>query len=246
MVTSNQRSYPPRSLGHAGFSILFLRFSDLLTLVLLVTLSPCSRGATLHDAFPKLPLIFEANQGQHPAGVRFMSRGYGYSLFLDDRQATLVLANASVGIRLVGAAVQQDPRGIRPAASKLNYFVGQDKSRWHIGVPTFEAVEYSQVYPGIDLRYYGNQRHLEYDLVVGPGADPSQIRIAFDGAGPVRMRPGGDMTVKAGPKEVRFCKPTVYQEKDGMRIPVAGSYLVHHGREVSRPECIGLFRKKRT
>ena len=37
------------------------------------------------------------------------------------------------------------------------------------------------VYPGIDLVFYGTGREIEYDLVVHPGADPNRIRFSIKG-----------------------------------------------------------------
>ena len=43
------------------------------------------------DPFGQLPLTFEANQGQTDAQVRFLARGPGYALFLNDTEADLHL-----------------------------------------------------------------------------------------------------------------------------------------------------------
>ena len=64
----------------------------------------------------------------------------------------------------------------------VNYFIGDDPAKWRTNIPTYAKVQYQDVYPGIDLAYYGNQGQLEYDLIVAPGADPNQIRLVFDGA----------------------------------------------------------------
>jgi hypothetical protein len=56
---------------------------------------------------------------------------------------------------------------------KVNYFLGNDPAQWHTHISTFARVEYQNVYPGINLDYYGRQGQLEYDFVVAPGADPS-------------------------------------------------------------------------
>jgi hypothetical protein len=66
-------------------------------------------------------------------------------------------------------------------AARVNYFLGNDPSRWVHGLKTYAQLRYKNLYPGIDLVFYGKNGKLEYDFVVAPGADPSQIRFRFTG-----------------------------------------------------------------
>src|SRR5439155_1695170 len=75
--------------------------------------------------------------------------------------------------------------GVGELPGKSSYFVGNDPKKWRANVPTYAKVEYRDVYPGVNLVYYGNQRQLEYDFVVSPGADPKAITLEFDGGGGV-------------------------------------------------------------
>ncbi|HEV2381740.1 MAG TPA: SBBP repeat-containing protein [Terriglobia bacterium] len=150
-----------------------------------------------------LPLSFEANQGQTDSDVRFLAHGPGYSLFLTADEAVLALRSHqsrgisrqlhrgtnedrqsahAVQMKLVGANANVSVRGIDQLPGKINYFIGNDPKKWRTGVPTYGKVKYESVYPGIDLVYYGNQGHLEYDFVVAPGADPGAIRLALESA----------------------------------------------------------------
>jgi len=52
---------------------------------------------------------------------------------------------------------------------KCNYFLGSDRSRWQADVPNYQAMVYEDIYPGINLKYYGNGREMEYDFQVSPG-----------------------------------------------------------------------------
>src|SRR5205823_5375625 len=131
----------------------------------------------------KLALHFEANRGQTHADVRFLARGAGYNLYLTGGEAVLVLTKPSpeskrVGrahaqgetearatpvalrMRLVGAASDAIVSGREELPGRANYFIGHDKSLWRTGVATYAKVHYRDVYPGIDLVYYGNQRQL--------------------------------------------------------------------------------------
>ncbi len=97
-----------------------------------------------------------------------------------------------VSMKLVGANPAAALTGADPLPGKSNYLIGNDPHKWHSGVPQFGGVRYAGVYPGIDLIFYGNQGHLEYDFRVAPGADPSQAELQFDGASKLELS-GGDL-----------------------------------------------------
>ena len=98
-----------------------------------------------------------------------------------------------------------------------NYLLGNDPSQWHTSVPNYGGVKYQGVYPGIDLVYYGNQRQLEYDFVVSPGADPRRIRLGFQGADKLEVDAQGDLVLHTATGVIRQRKPVVYQEVEGLR-----------------------------
>ena len=115
-------------------------------------------------------------------------------------------------MRLVGGNAKGRAVGLDELPGRSNYFIGNDPKKWRTNVPSYTRVKYESVYPGVDLVYYGNQRQLEYDLVVAPGADPNQIKLSFAGADGMRVdAASGDLVVKVGDEEVRFHKPTVSQ-----------------------------------
>jgi hypothetical protein len=116
-------------------------------------------------------------------------------------------------MKLVGANVKATVTGAEELPGKSNYFIGNDPKKWRTDVPSYARVKYEGVYPGVDLVYYGNQGgQLEYDFVVAPGADPSQIKLSFAGANGMRVdAASGDLVLKVGDDEVRFQKPVVYQ-----------------------------------
>ncbi|HEX8069449.1 MAG TPA: SBBP repeat-containing protein [Pyrinomonadaceae bacterium] len=196
-------------------------------------------------SFGQLPLLFEANRGQYAAPVRFAARGLGYQLFLTDAEAVFALSRATAAahpapaeyeadvlrLRLVGASRGAPAAGADEQPGRLNYFNGRNPADWRTGVPTYARVSYRNVYPRIDLAYYGNQRQLEYDFVVAPGGDPARIALAFDGARGLRVAPGGDLVVRFAGGELRQHKPYAYQEADGVRRAVPVRYaLTRAGR----------------
>src|SRR6266852_2146405 len=116
--------------------------------------------------------------------------------------------------------------GEDPLPGKVNYFLGNDSSQWHSNISTFAKVEYQQVYPGIDLVYYGTGQQLEYDFVVASGADPSVIRLGFTGADGVEVDGQGNLVVHAAGQEILQHKPTVYQEVNGTRQEIASHFML--------------------
>ncbi|HEV8718084.1 MAG TPA: SBBP repeat-containing protein [Candidatus Binatia bacterium] len=259
-------------------------------------------------AYSKVPLHFEANQGQSDPQVKFLARGSSYTLFLTATEAVLALPQkpegrsqgsevkfsdsspkalqvipkphlwmpastsmtgvaardvipavsadrqAQAGIQssgekgvlkqlldsrltvrmyLVGANPQPRVTGEDELPGKSHYFFGSDPTQWHTNISTYARVKYEDVYPGVDLVYYGNQQQLEYDFVVAPGADPTVIRLAFaDLRGP-GLKPGptldgatGDLVLHTADGELRFHQPRIYQEIDGTKQPIAGRYVL--------------------
>jgi hypothetical protein len=182
------------------------------------------------DSYGKLPLSFEANRGQTARQVKFLARGAGYTLFLTGDAAVLSLhrekANAVLRMKLAGANARAGVTGADALPGKSNYFIGSDPSQWRTNVPTYGAVKYAAVYPGIDLLYHGNQRLLEYDFLVAPGADPRAIGIRFQGARKLTVNGDGALVIGFGGSEVIEPAPVVYQEIGGQRQAVAGRYVL--------------------
>ena len=98
---------------------------------------------------------------------------------------------------------------------------GKDPERWYRDVPNYGKVRYDEVYPGVDLLFYGREGRLEYDLLLEPGADPGVIRLAVDGADRLAIDAAGDLVATVGGEEVRFLRPFSYQETGGVRREVA-------------------------
>ncbi|HTC22416.1 MAG TPA: SBBP repeat-containing protein, partial [bacterium] len=105
-----------------------------------------------------------------------------------------------------------------------NYFIGNDKSKWHRNIPQYSKVIAREIYPGVDMIYYGNQRHLEYDIMVKPGADPNSIHLKYEGAKSGKINDQGDLELELGGGKVTFRSPQAYQETDGRRAGVEGRY----------------------
>ncbi|HEX8188149.1 MAG TPA: SBBP repeat-containing protein, partial [Pyrinomonadaceae bacterium] len=210
----------------------------------------------MREAYGSLPLQFEANQGQADPRVGFVASGGGYDLFLTPVEAVFSfgevggagrgadsVAPAARGrrgretdvlrMRFVGArgAAKLEGRSMLPG--KSNYFNGPDAARWITGIPNYARVNYLGIYDGVDATFYGNRRRLEYDFIVKPGADPSVIRLAFEGALEVRVEANGELVARTrGGGEVRQHRPLVYQETGDGRRELAGRYVMAGRNEV--------------
>src|SRR5438105_1887042 len=153
------------------------------------------RRPDISASYGKLRLSFEPNRGQMDARVNFLSRGQGYNLLLGPNEAVLDLRqpraraghaqpapSVQLRMQLLAANPASQPVAREELPGKSNYFIGNDPAKWRTGIPTYAKVEYRDVYPGVDLVYYGNGRQLEHDFVVRPGADPHAISLGFPGA----------------------------------------------------------------
>src|SRR5205814_2167833 len=163
-------------------------------------------------AYGSLPLVFEPNRGQSDAPVRYLARGAGYRMLFTAQSALITLrageeSTATIGIRYVGANSRPRVVGEAGLPGASNYFRGRNESAYLTDVPHYAKVRYSNLYPGIDLIYYGNQRTLEYDFVVAPGADPSRIRLAFDGARTLAIDDDGNLLIDTPAGAIKQHKP---------------------------------------
>jgi hypothetical protein len=128
------------------------------------------------NSYGKLPLSFEPNRGQTDTRVKFLARVPGYTLYVTADEAVFAGRDGSVvRMKLLGTSrkMRVEPVDQQPGIS--NYFIGNDPSKWRTNIPNYGRFALREVYPGIDLIFYGKERQLEYDWVVAPGADPSRF-----------------------------------------------------------------------
>lgn len=191
--------------------------------------------ANLNHRYGRLPLAFEANAGQMDGRVRFLSRGPGYAMFLTGDEAVLSLRRsepapsdsaAVMRMRLIGAQPASSIAGEGELPGKINYFIGNDPSKWRTNVPAYAKVRYRDVYRGIDLVYYGNQRQLEYDFILAPGANPGDVQVRFDEARNIRIDHRGDLILSVAGGKIRQPKPLIYQTVAGIKKEIAGRYVM--------------------
>ena len=135
-------------------------------------------------------------------------------------------------MQMVGANSSAAVTGDHQLPGHSNYFIGNDSARWRRNIPQFSRVRYAQVYPGVDLVYYGNQGRLEYDFELAPGADPGQIKLHFEGSERLTLESDGDLSLHLGGGDVELHAPKVYQEFAGRQQPVPARFVLRGDREV--------------
>ena len=202
-----------------------------------------------------LPLVFEPNQGQAAGSTRFLARGENCEYLLaptgvqfvlwhrdqtpptDSLQQKKPLAGRELRARVarmefVGANREPGMRGTEESAGKINYLLGNDPRRWRTGLASYRRVRAEQLYPGIDLVYYGNARRLEYDFELAPRTDPALIATRFDGVDALALSAEGELVLTLGRDQIRQPRPVLYQLVGGQRREVSGGYELRDQRTV--------------
>jgi hypothetical protein len=138
--------------------------------------------ANAKSNFLRRPLLFEPILGQNTDEVEYVERGSIYLLQLSKQGAKVILRDdrgceQELELSLEGSLPNPVLLGLRETAARAHYFAGDDPAKWRTNVPTYGAVIYKDVYPGIDWMFYERDGSLEYDFIVAPGAEPSQIRL---------------------------------------------------------------------
>ncbi len=205
-------------------------------------------------AYGNLPLSFEPNRGQTDQRVKFISRAGHRALWLTKDEAVLAVgcpsrtrSSRKGALAEIAPADQAAPALLRmkflEANSNLaiagegkqpgivNYFAGSPE-QWRTKIPTYARVRYRNLYPGIDLVFYGNNRELEYDLVIAPGADPERIKLGISGVEDLHVDANGNLVLKTAAGDMIQQKPKTY-ERSGARLKlVSGEYVITAKNEV--------------
>jgi hypothetical protein len=206
-----------------------------LALGLLALSAPAAQPAAVPA---NLPLFFEASQGQTANPAQFIARGHNCQFLISPTETQIALRKtagtmAAVRMQFAGASAQAQISGDTELPGKINYLIGNDAAQWHTGVATFAKVRVGELYPGVNLVYYGNQQQLEYDFTVAPGAKPDAIAIHFDGVDKIAVNAKGELILTLGDAEIRQPKPVIYQTVGGARHEINGGYRLVDGRTVA-------------
>jgi uncharacterized repeat protein (TIGR01451 family) len=184
------------------------------------------------------PLSFVPNLGQASPLVKFQVHSGKDSLFFTRNDVFLLLRNADglpalVNLHFVDANLNPTVTGVDPLPGAVNYLQGTDPSKWLTDLPTFGAIVYEDLYPGVDLRYDGVLSELKGTFTLAPGVDPTIIRWRHLGPAEVSIdEETGDLIITLdGPGDSTLTlvegPPEVSQNIDGEEVPVEASYVIH-------------------
>ena len=188
--------------------------------------------------FGQSALTLEENRGQAPQGVDFVALGLGHKFLLSPTGATLQLFDAatkssdSVQLQLVGANASSRGEGLDRVAFTSAYFGANDPRGLLRGLPNYAKARYRQVWPGIDVVYYGNRDRLEYDLILAPRADPRSIRIRLTGESRFSLNSAGDLELQTPFGLVTHHRPLAYQFVNHQHKEVRADYALVAANEV--------------
>ena len=209
------------------FSVIFLFFVSILAA------GPSRKVAV--RMLETAPLRFEPADDM--GSGQFIARGPKCNLSFAGSQATLQAGDKTVRLKFVGASNS----ALRPEEklqSTTSLYLGNDRSKWRTAIPNYSRLEMADLYPGIDLVYYGNSGQLEYDLNIKPGADPAQIRLRIDGA---RARIDGEGNLVSDLIQKR---PDAFQlGANGQKVPVVSRF--HRNRDGSFGFAVGKYDRSR-
>ena len=199
------------------------------------------------EKMSSLRIPFIANEGQVDNEVGFYAKALGGTLFVT-RKADLVYCIPMVEEKKddlpqeetekqrrykpcvikerFGGNLNSSPKGTGRAETKVNYFKGNDKSKWKSNISTYNEVSLGEIYSGISLilRAYGN--NVEKIFTVGPGSRPESIKVKLAGAKRTRITEKGELEIETGIGAVKFTKPVAYQKKGRGKEFVQVAYVV--------------------
>jgi len=199
------------------------------------------------DGYGNFPLVFEANQGQLDPDIKFMTRGKGYNLYLAASNVTAMLYQSSIQS---GKESLQDPLvqrlrinfpGANPDAQitggdqlpgSSNYFVSNDPHNWFSGIKQYKNAKYENIYPDIDLVFYGNQDKIEYDFIIKPGASHKAIMLDYQGAEGISIDEDGNLILHNRMGDLIQHTPYAYQVVNGNEVRVNASYVLQSKNKI--------------
>jgi hypothetical protein len=214
--------------------------------------APGTQDAQVVQAYGKLPLSFTENRGQVSEPVRFYISGSRGTIYYTPEEVVYdvvektsqperkrpgerepELVSPDTTIRRRGVVVRMKFQGANPSVvlegvdeleGKVNIFRGKDPDKWKTGIRTFGGIVYRDLYSGVDLSYYGQGGRLSQQLTVSPRGNVEDIAFRYEGADRIRVDDEGRLRIETALGTITELKLMCYQEKDGQKVEVEGSY----------------------
>jgi len=196
---------------------------------------------TVAKSYADLPIYFIPNEEQLPDAVKYYSKGAGYSFYLTDdgvtysfikekeEQKSAAASNYegySLKLNFLGRNPNTKIVGAKKLEGRVNYFIGDDASKWKTNIPVYEGAIYKDLYQGIDLAYKGSERIIKYEYKVSPGADYKDIRMSYSGVDSLKLSSSGNLLIHTPWGELKDEKPIIYQMVDGKKKRVDGAFAL--------------------
>jgi hypothetical protein len=181
------------------------------------------------DRLAAAPVGFVENAGQAHPSATHVAQGPGYAFAFGSEGVRVSLSpSLSLGLEFVGANRGAEAELAGQPSGRADYLVGE-RSRWRTGLAAYPELVYRELWPGIDMAFSGSGGKLKYEFRVAPGADPSRIQLAYQGAQSLSLTSGGALSVQTAHGSLRDAAPVSYQHIDGRRVPVESSYALGQG-----------------
>ena len=238
------------------FSVLIAICSCLFTVSSLAVSGASAPGEgdteNILKAYGKLPLYFIENKGQLDSKVRFYVKTSGQTLYFTGEGIVFELlrrekeaGKRSEGVEKGSEAKEakteqlvfnlrfEDARrgvlieGLDRQEAGINYFVGNNRSKWKTSIPTYKGVVYKGIYKGIDLKVFGKGKDIEYEFIVNPGANPDDILLTYNGIEGLAKNGEGELLIATAFGKLKETRPYIYQEIEGKRA-VDGSFEIRN------------------
>src|ERR1700761_2243819 len=192
--------------------------------------SPTADAVKVRQADRALPLVFEENAGQLPAGSAFAGRTQHYTVQVRPSELRFDLlsqhASREVTLSFTGSG-NAKPEGVSDAGFRTNIYLGNDPSKWHTGIRNYDRVALRELYPGIDAEFYAHSNEIEHDFLLAPNTDASQLGMHIAGARKAALSPAGDLVLSAEEGALSLHKPVAYQvAADGSHQPVDAQFVL--------------------
>src|SRR5882724_5773859 len=175
-------------------------------------------------AYGQVPVFFFENRGQLASpDILYMAKGPDLTAYFGPNQVLLTMGSSTYRVSFPGANPAPALEASQPLGGRINFLLGQ-ASQWKTNLPAYGSLTYRGIFPGIDMVYSTSGNRFKSDFIVAPGADPSVIRLRYDGAGQARLEADGVLVLEGAAGELRENAPTIYQELAGKRVKVEGSF----------------------
>lgn len=106
--------------------------------------------------------------------------------------------------------------------TEFNYFKGKNKDKWHTSIPSYNTINFNEIYKGIKLKFEIINNNLEKIFYLSPNADPSQILINYSEN--FIIKKNGEL--KLDKTNLSFTKPIAYQIIKGEKKQIRINYKI--------------------